>query len=59
MNEKKERPPKISVDVGHCGDAHSVLAKREDGINFVGMWNLRVVVTNDGETFFAQGLEID
>lgn len=34
-------------------------AKAEDGTNFVGIGDLRVIIVKDGDGWFAQGLEID
>ena len=37
----------------------SVHAQSEDGTHLVGVGNLRVVLVDDGDSWFAQGLEID
>src|SRR5574341_1478002 len=41
-----------------CGNA-SALHVSAGGLNLVGIGNLRVMISNDGSFWFAQGLEID
>jgi hypothetical protein len=44
---------------GHGAPAMAFHGKAEDGTSIVGIGNLRVVIVEEEETWFAQGLEID
>lgn len=48
-----------SMDVLTCGKTSALHASTADGLNLVGIGNLRVIVKNDGGRWSAQGLEID
>lgn len=42
-----------------CGDTSALHLSTADGLNLVGIGNLRVIVKNDNGRWSAQGLEID
>jgi hypothetical protein len=50
--KKKPAPKKIESTIAIHGQA-------KNGTNLVGIGNLRVVIIEDGDLWFAQGLEID
>lgn len=47
------------IAVRTCGDASALHLSIADGLNLVGIGNLRVIVKNDNGRWSAQGLEID
>ena len=56
---ENEQTEKGGISVLACGDTSALHASTADGLNLVGIGNLRVIVKNDGERWSAQGLEID
>jgi len=55
MAQAKKNPGREGAE----GSATVFHGKAEDGTNVVGIGNIRVVVTQDEDSWFAQGLEID
>lgn len=49
----------IQVKTLACGDTSALHASTADGLNLVGIGNLRIIVKNDDGRWSAQGLEID
>lgn len=47
------------IQVHSCGDTSALHASTADGLNLVGIGNLRIIVKNEDGMWSAQGLEID
>jgi hypothetical protein len=56
---RKSKPKGASKLVAKSALTRAFHSKAKDGTNIVGIGNLRVLITHEGEAWFAQGLEID